>query len=423
MIIINKEGYHYFPCDVVSTKDWELTMKSDTTKYVHTIFGDNNIIGDYYKIWFNWDDLELMGNGEFNYDLKDTDGISLSKGVLRIDFPEDSEFKPERSGDYVIYETNMDGYLTTQEGDCTTCYNMGYMEGIGKADYMYFKALTNGAVALINYNGNQPVNLRYSFDKRMWTPWYGEEIVLRKGSNIYVYADTIGKNFNEYSSFVVNGDIECHGSIMSLNGFNQKLKDYYTFYRLFKDCDILTAPTLDYMYVGFYDYYEMFSGCKRLTVAPDLPATSIGSGAYREMFDGCSNLTTAPFSIPVRTVSHQGCLAMFRNCVNLEEPPILSAELVKGDGYHRMFVNCRKINYCEIDAWYIEGDPFYQMFLGCLNLNNIAMQVYDFGDTKMDNWLHGAAPEGDLFIGTFATLPEGALPDGWMTFRYYATNY
>lgn len=132
MILINKEGYYYFPADVVSTKDWELKMRSHVTQYEHSIYGYESIVGDYYKIWFNWDDLEMCGNGEFDYDIVDTTGLALSRGVLRIEVT-DGEFVPEHSGDYVVYENSMDGYLTTQEGggsaDCQECYDEGYANG------------------------------------------------------------------------------------------------------------------------------------------------------------------------------------------------------------------------------------------------------------------------------------------------------
>ena len=34
----------------------------------------------------------------------------------------------------------------------------------------------------------------------------------------------------------------------------------------------------------------MFSGCKSLTVAPELPATTLATGCYMSMFNDCNNL-------------------------------------------------------------------------------------------------------------------------------------
>ena len=55
--------------------------------------------------------------------------------------------------------------------------------------------------------------------------------------------------------------------------------------------------------VAYYECYkEMFSNCKFLTTAPELPATTLGNLCYSSMFASCTSLVAAP-ELPATTLA------------------------------------------------------------------------------------------------------------------------
>ena len=152
------------------------------------------------------------------------------------------------------------------------------------SNYLTFISEGTTTLSLSNEGGNAPV-LYYSRDAVNWTRWDYSAITFTSGSPLYMYGDNpdgIGSyyidNFSElfkYSTFVASsngssggGKFRVEGDIMSLLSGEKKvtaIPAMYCFYRLFKDCDLLTA-------------------------APDLTAASLPMDSYAEMFSGCTNL-------------------------------------------------------------------------------------------------------------------------------------
>ena len=109
----------------------------------------------------------------------------------------------------------------------------------------------------------------------------------------------------------------------------------------------------------------MFSGCKSLTVAPVLPATTLMVRCYSSMFMNCSALTTAP-ELPATTLA--------RYC------------------YHYMFFGCSKLNYIKMLATDISAT-------NCLN-----------------TWVTGVSSTGTFVKDpNMTSLPTGdsGIPTGW----------
>jgi len=83
----------------------------------------------------------------------------------------------------------------------------------------------------------------------------------------------------------------------------------------------------------------MFDGCKSLTNAPELNATTLAEGCYYSMFYKCTSLKNAP-TLPATTLA-EGCYYyMFYGCTSLTNAPTLPATTLASECYKRMFYNC-----------------------------------------------------------------------------------
>ena len=61
----------------------------------------------------------------------------------------------------------------------------------------------------------------------------------------------------------------------------------------------------------------MFNGCKSLTTAPVLPATTLANSCYYNIFAYCTSLTTAPV-LPATTLARYCYSYMFNGCTSLQ---------------------------------------------------------------------------------------------------------
>ena len=88
----------------------------------------------------------------------------------------------------------------------------------------------------------------------------------------------------------------------------------------------------------------MFDGCKSLTTAPELPATTLEYGCYYGMFYNCTALVNAP-ELPATTLKPSCYSEMFSGCTALVNAPELPATTLVRYCYHNMFNGCYKLNY------------------------------------------------------------------------------
>ena len=145
--------------------------------------------------------------------------------------------------------------------------------------------------------------------------------------------------------------------------------------KMFSGCTSLTtAPKLPAKSLTYNAYRRMFSGCTSLTTAPKLPATNLAGGCYDEMFYNCTSLTTAP-ELPATVMKKTnnlgyGCYhGMFNGCVNLKIAPKLPATTLAEGCYERMFYNCISLTTPpELPATTLAEDCYSYMFAGCTSL-------------------------------------------------------
>ncbi|MEE1063902.1 MAG: hypothetical protein UH071_09580, partial [Paludibacteraceae bacterium] len=209
------------------------------------------------------------------------------------------------------------------------------------ANYLTFTAEEDGSTfGIVNKNNNPDV--QYSLDGgETWTALVkGDAITLvNKGDKALLRGDNpegFSKGYNKYSSFTMTGKIAVSGSVMSLidgTGETLVVPADYCFNSLFEGCKSLTqAPELPATTLADGCYQYMFSGCTSLTQAPELPATTLASYCYSDMFSGCTSLTQAP-ELPAMTMAGLCYSDMFSGCTSLTQAPVLPATTLANDCY------------------------------------------------------------------------------------------
>ena len=109
--------------------------------------------------------------------------------------------------------------------------------------------------------------IQYKLNDGQWQTWDLSEVSLHDGDKMYLKSDDeipVSEHYNIYKKFVMTGSIAASGNIMSLLNFSTILTD-----SAFK---------------------SLFYGCKSLTTAPELPATTLVTSCYSSMFQNCTNL-------------------------------------------------------------------------------------------------------------------------------------
>ena len=82
-------------------------------------------------------------------------------------------------------------------------------------------------------------------------------------------------------------------------------------------------------------FCSLFEGCKSLTSAPELPATTLVESCYEYMFYKCTSLTVAP-ELPATTLTEFCYNRMFYNCTSLTVAPELPATTLAESCYRSM---------------------------------------------------------------------------------------
>ena len=159
----------------------------------------------------------------------------------------------------------------------------------------------NSSVQLTAVGSAPTVTLIKSFDGVNWEDYaVGEVIELPSiGDSVYLAAgeggnETFGSSTSNYHKFVINGLVAASGDITSLRRFDLIQTPFASncYRSMFSGCKGLTsAPELPATTLATYCYYLMFRGCTGLTSAPELPATTLASNCYSSMFSGCTHLS------------------------------------------------------------------------------------------------------------------------------------
>ena len=142
---------------------------------------------------------------------------------------------------------------------------------------------------------------------------------------------------------------------------------YHSMFR--ENKKLTTAPELPATTLAKQCYYNMFYNCTALTTATELPATTLAESCYEDMFQGCTALTTAP-TLPATTLVKSCYNGMFNNCQSLSTAPELPATTLAENCYVDMFRNCSSITTApELPATTLAPWCYYQMFFNCTGLN------------------------------------------------------
>jgi len=136
----------------------------------------------------------------------------------------------------------------------------------------------------------------------------------------------------------------------------------------------------------------MFSGCRNLTKAPALPATTLADFCYSAMFSNCINLKEAP-ALPATTLTYYCYSGMFSGCRALTDAPVLPAKTLADKCYLGMFHGCSRLNYLKVH-----------------------FSSWTEADYATLNWVNNVSPDG-TFVGPEGlniSIGDGShIPEGW----------
>ncbi|MBO4529929.1 MAG: T9SS type A sorting domain-containing protein [Paludibacteraceae bacterium] len=223
-----------------------------------------------------------------------------------------------------------------------------YNEGIDTtANYLTFTAEEDGSSFMIehHYMERYP-NIRYSLDGgESWAAlMYGDTVFLpKKGDRAMLSGNNpagLSQSYTSYSSFIMNGKIAASGSVMSLidvDGLSTEIPNGHCFCRLFEGCKALSkAPELPATTLKESCYMAMFKDCEYMLQAPELPATTMADSCYAYMFSGCEDMKSIP-ALPATELA-VGCYShMFMGCTSLPRAPELPAMTMAEGCYSWMF--------------------------------------------------------------------------------------
>ena len=294
-----------------------------------------------------------------------------------------------------------------------------------------FKATQDGSKVWMNIGGNPTGGFQTSRDGgNTWSDWniYKTIITLNAGDELSIRAKadrTSDQWNNEYFSFMMEGKIEAWHNVMSLyrtNDFatyNTMVK--YAFFNLFSGCKSLTkAPPLPATTLTLGCYANMFAGCQSLTKAPELPATTLAPRCYQSMFNGCQSLTKAP-ALPATTLADYCYHYMFSGCQSLTKAPALPATTLADYCYQFMFFDCQSLTKApELPATTLTSYCYERMFIRCQSLNEVriaATTKATDATNALTDWLRGVSATGDFYCDPNATIfptdSVSGIPSGW----------
>lgn len=193
------------------------------------------------------------------------------------------------------------------------------------------------------------------------------------------------------------------------------------FWCAFYGCSNLTAlPTiLSATSLGQHCYCAMFRDCVSLEEVPVLPAMTIPNGAYKEMFCGCdglmsvpSNMLTSPFA--GTSAFHQ----MFMSCDNLSATPMLNISSPAAYAFEQMFEGCPNLVQANIsgvtDA--VNTNCMRYMFRNCTSLSSIRTNISSWNVAATNNWMANVPSEGWFYMNDTTVVPQrsaSGVPEQW----------
>ena len=246
-------------------------------------------------------------------------------------------------------------------------------------DYLCFTAEKAGSTVAMAVHGTPTKGQAFetSTDGTNWsvfTPGTTTITLANTGDKVYLRGNntTVSESVSIYYKFVMSGKIAASGNIMSLldkTCQSTTISNNYCYYFMFNGCKSLTtAPALPATTLASNCYNYMFWNCTSLTTAPALPATTLASGCYYHMFKGCKSLTTAP-TLPATTLASDCYSYMFSGCTSLTTAPALPATTLASSCYGSMFYECTSLTTAPaLPATTLAMYCYQDMFYGCTSL-------------------------------------------------------
>lgn len=222
------------------------------------------------------------------------------------------------------------------------------------------------------------VYLYYSFDAQNWIKLKEADFITTNhiGDKVYFRGNNpsgFSKDFEDYTSFILDGKIGASGNVNSLidnnDGTSVNSIGSYCYYKLFNECKTLvTPPDLPAVEIAPSCYNSMFEHCDSLECAPELPAKDLYNACYGNMFFCCTSLKEAP-KLPATNLEISCYAGMFLGCSSLKKVPNLPATEIPEAAYASMFAFCPGITHApKLPALDVGANAYSAMFNHCENL-------------------------------------------------------
>ena len=293
-------------------------------------------------------------------------------------------------------------------------------------DYLCFTAEEAGSTVAMAVNGTPTKGqaFEYSIDETNWsvfTPGTTTITLANVGNKVYFRGDntTVGESNSIYYKFVMSGKIAASGNIMSLLDKTCKsrtISNSWCYNHMFYGCKSLTtAPALPATTLAIRCYNYMFYDCKSLTTAPALPATTLANYCYDSIFYGCTSLTTAPL-LPATTLA-SGCYNfMFYNCTSLTTAPALPATTLETYCYNYMFYGCKSLTTAPaLPATTLASRCYSYMFQNCTSLTTAPA----LPATTLTSSCYNSMFQGCKSLTTAPALPATTLASNCYGYMFY----
>ena len=290
-------------------------------------------------------------------------------------------------------------------------------------------------------------NLEYNYEERGWVTYdKNTELKIGKGHRVTFRSTKTTQGLNGSGKFYCyrpgsdktarNGKFSIGGNIASLlvgdsfEALGPTLTDW-SFQGCFMGHENLTDASeliLPMLSCPATACKNMFKGCKGLTGAPLLPATTLQYSCYESMFEECTSLAVLPdgFELPAANMAQYCYKAMFRNS-GLTSAPALPATTLANYCYNLMFAGCTSLSTSSspifLPAETLVDYCYDSMFYGANGVNEVICLATNNSALKCtNNWLKDVAPTGTFWApsGVIWTINSASgIPVGW-TKRNYA---
>lgn len=247
----------------------------------------------------------------------------------------------------------------------------------------------------------------------------------------YLNVSALQNTYACYSSMFYN----C-SSLVSAPKLNSTTLGRSSYYGMFYNTALRTAPELPATKLTEMCYQAMFGNCKYLASTPVLQIDEMADQCCENMFSGCTSLTAAPISFNSEEVYAGCCRSMFSMCSSLTGVPFdLPAKHVHDSCYYTMFYGCTNLTKAPkilAETGANGGYPMTGMFEECSSLDSLTCLCTDFnGYTSTNNWLKNVKEPGTFYKNPLVdeytvrhNVAAGGtrMPDSWTIVDYVPGN-